>query len=88
MRQLTLEMGREGKVFRARVPEPLRATLRDFAAGRPEWDRGIEWIDLEALREGWRKRPLTPRVRVLTLVFVAVACLAVGWALARILPRL
>jgi hypothetical protein len=83
MRQLPIEMGKDGKVWRARVPEALRATFRDFAAGRPDWDRGLEWIDLAALR----KPPPTRGSRVLTLVGLALACLAVGFALARILPR-
>jgi hypothetical protein len=83
MRQLPIELGRGGKLYRARVPEALRAIFRDFAAGRAGWDRGIEWIDLEALR----RRPMSRSAKVATLVVAAFACVAVGWALGRILPR-
>jgi hypothetical protein len=83
MRQLPIEMGRDGRLFRARIPEAIRKTFLDFAAGHPGWDRGIEWIDVEDIR----RAPETRLARVLTLVFVGIACITVGWALARILPR-
>jgi hypothetical protein len=49
IRPWLLERGEDGRVFRGTLPPAVLELLRGFAEGRPGWDAGVEWTDVESL---------------------------------------
>jgi hypothetical protein len=86
MRRLPLERGRDGRLYRAKVPESLRRTFRAFADGTPGWDEGIEWIDVtdEKSLPGFPGRAPAAVWWAAGVLLIA----ALGYAASKILPHL
>ena len=73
MLPIPIELLRGGRIYRPSTVPGVLELFRAFAAGRPGWDAGIEWIDVTKEVRGKQRTAKWQTIGAIALVVAAVA---------------